>query len=43
MGDYGASCQMTSHQPLVWYRAHAPGDSVLEGLEKEAWEGRKGI
>ena len=34
---------MTSHQPLVRYRTHAPGDTVLEGLEKDAWEGRKDL
>jgi endonuclease YncB( thermonuclease family) len=26
-----------------WYRKYAPGDTVLEGLEKEAREGRKGL
>jgi endonuclease YncB( thermonuclease family) len=26
-----------------WYRKYAPGDTVLEGLEKEAREGRKGV
>jgi micrococcal nuclease len=26
-----------------WYRKYAPGDSVLEGLEKEAREARKGL
>jgi hypothetical protein len=26
-----------------WYRTYAPGDTVLEGLEKEAREGRKGV
>jgi endonuclease YncB( thermonuclease family) len=26
-----------------WYRKYAPGDTVLEGLEKEAREGQKGL
>jgi micrococcal nuclease len=26
-----------------WYRKYASGDTVLEGLEKEAREGRKGL
>jgi len=26
-----------------WYRKYAPGDTVLEALEKEAREGRKGL
>ncbi|OAI45792.1 hypothetical protein AYO43_07570 [Nitrospira sp. SCGC AG-212-E16] len=26
-----------------WYRKYAPADTVLEGLEKEAREGRKGL
>jgi micrococcal nuclease len=26
-----------------WYQNYAPGDTVLEGLEKEAQEGRKGF
>ena len=26
-----------------WYRKYAPGDTVLEGLEKEAREGKKGL
>ena len=26
-----------------WYRKYAPGDTVLEGLENEAREGRKGL
>jgi hypothetical protein len=26
-----------------WYRKYAPGDAVLEGLENEAREGRKGL
>ena len=26
-----------------WYRKYAPGDTGLEGLEKEAREGRKGL
>jgi endonuclease YncB( thermonuclease family) len=26
-----------------WYRKYAPGDMVLEGLEKAAREGRKGL
>jgi len=27
----------------LWYRKYAPGDTVLEGLEHEAREGRKGL
>jgi len=26
-----------------WYRKYAPGDAVIEGLEKEAKAGRKGL
>jgi endonuclease YncB( thermonuclease family) len=26
-----------------WYRGYAPGDTVLEGLETEAREGKKGL
>jgi endonuclease YncB( thermonuclease family) len=26
-----------------WYRKYAPGNTVLEGLEKEAREGRRGL
>ena len=26
-----------------WYRKYAPGDAVLEGLEKDARAGRKGL
>jgi endonuclease YncB( thermonuclease family) len=26
-----------------WYRKHAPGDTVLEGLEKDAREAKKGL
>ena len=26
-----------------WYRKYAPGDTVLEGLEKDAREGKKGL
>jgi endonuclease YncB( thermonuclease family) len=26
-----------------WYRKYAPGDTVLEGLEKAAREARKGL
>jgi micrococcal nuclease len=26
-----------------WYRKYAPGDTVLEGLETDAREGRKGL
>ena len=40
---------MNLNQELVkqgwcwWYRRYAPGDTVLEGLEKEAREARKGL
>ena len=40
---------MSLNQELVkqgscwWYRKYAPGDTVLEGLEKEAREKRKGL
>ncbi len=27
----------------LWYRTYAPGDTVLEGLEKEAREAKKGV
>jgi micrococcal nuclease len=26
-----------------WYRKYAPGDEVLEGLEREAREAKKGL
>jgi endonuclease YncB( thermonuclease family) len=26
-----------------WYRKYAPGDAVLEGLEKDAREAKKGL
>jgi hypothetical protein len=26
-----------------WYRKYAPGDTVLEGLEKDAREAKKGL
>jgi len=26
-----------------WHRKHAPGDTVLEGLEKEARESKRGL
>jgi endonuclease YncB( thermonuclease family) len=26
-----------------WYRKYAPGDTVLEGLEKKAREAKKGL
>ena len=26
-----------------WYRKYAPGDTVLEGLEKDARDGREGL
>jgi micrococcal nuclease len=26
-----------------WYRKHAPGDTILEGLEKEARDTKKGL
>ena len=40
---------MNLNQELVkqgwcwWYRKYAPGDTVLEGLEKEAREAQKGL
>jgi endonuclease YncB( thermonuclease family) len=40
---------MNLNQELVkqgwcwWYRKYAPGDTVLEGLEKDAREARKGL
>jgi micrococcal nuclease len=40
---------MNLNQELVkqgwcwWYRKYASGDTVLEGLENEAREGRKGL
>ena len=49
LGDVILPDGMNLNQELVkqgwcwWYRKYAPGDSVLEGLEKEAREGRKGL
>ena len=40
---------MNLHQELVrrgwcwWYRKYAPGDTVLEALEKEARKSKKGL
>lgn len=40
---------MNLNQELVkqgcrwWYRKYAPGDALLEGLEKEAREAKKGL
>jgi endonuclease YncB( thermonuclease family) len=37
-----------NHSPVKdgwcwWYRKYVPGDTLLEGLEQEAREGRKGL
>jgi len=45
----GISQTFLTHQELIkqgwcwWYRKYAPGDVVLEGLEKEAREAKKGL
>jgi micrococcal nuclease len=45
----GISQTFWTHQELVkqswcwWYRKYAPGDTVLEGLKKEAREAKKGL
>jgi len=49
IGDVIQPEGMSLHQELVkdgwcwWYRKYAPADTVLEGLEKEARAGRKGL
>ncbi|TKB71201.1 MAG: endonuclease [Nitrospira sp.] len=49
IGDVILPDGMNLNQELVkqgwcwWYRKYAPGDTVLEGLEREAREGRKGL
>ena len=39
--DYGSARPMRGW--CWWYRKYAPGDTVLEGLESKACEGRKGL
>jgi micrococcal nuclease len=49
LGDVILSDGVNLNQELVkdgwcwWYRKYAPGDTVLEGLERDAREGRKGL
>ena len=49
IGDVILPDGMNLNQELVrqglcwWYRKYAPGDTVLEGLEKEAREAKKGL
>jgi endonuclease YncB( thermonuclease family) len=49
LGDVILPDGMNLNQELVrqgmcwWYRKYAPGDTVLEGLEKEAREAKKGL
>ena len=49
IGDVILPDGMNLNQELVkqgwcwWYRKYAPGDTVLEGLETEAMEARKGL
>ena len=49
LGDVFLSDGKNLNQELVrqgfcwWYRKYAPGDTVLEGLENEAREARKGL
>ena len=49
LGDVILPDGMNLNQELVkdgrcwWYRKYAPGDTVLEGLENEAREARKGL
>jgi len=48
-GDVILPDGMNLNQELVkqgwcwWYRKYAPGDTALEGLQREAREGRKGL
>jgi len=35
--------QLVNQGLCWWYRKYAPGDTVLEGLESEAREARKGL
>ena len=39
----GISCLLVKEGWCWWYRKYAPGDTVLEGLETEARETRKGL
>jgi endonuclease YncB( thermonuclease family) len=49
LGDVLLPDGMNLNQELVkqgwcwWYRKYAPGDTVLEGLEQDAREGKKGL
>jgi Staphylococcal nuclease homologue len=49
IGDVILPDGMNLNQELVrhgwcwWYRKYAPGDTVLEGLEKDAREAQKGL
>jgi micrococcal nuclease len=49
LGDLILPDGMNLNQELVkqgwcwWYRKYAPGDTVLEGLEKDARDARKGL
>jgi len=49
LGDVILADGTSVNQQLVkngwcwWYRKYAPGDTVLEGLEKEAREARRGL
>ena len=49
LGDVLLPDGMNLNQELVrqgvcwWYRKYAPGDTMLEGLEKEAREAKKGL
>jgi endonuclease YncB( thermonuclease family) len=49
VGDVILPDGMNLNQELVkqgwcwWYQKYAPGDTVLEGLEKDAREGKKGL
>jgi micrococcal nuclease len=49
LGDVALPDGLNLNQELVkqgwcwWYGKYAPGDGVLEGLEKEAREAKKGL
>jgi len=37
------NCALAKDSLCWWYRNYAPGDMALEGIERDAREGRKGV